>query len=67
MYLKLQKSFLKTEMEKINQTILRIFECMADHRNPDINTLKTLLSTDESWVITYYHSQKSLKNAMDRL
>ena len=67
MYLKLQKSFLKTEMEKINQTILRIFECMADLWNPDINTLKTLLSTDEIWVITYYHSQKSLKNAMDRL
>ena len=67
MYLKLQESILKTEMENINQTILHIFKCIADHQNPDINTLKESLGTDENWVITYYHSQKSMRNAVEKL
>lgn len=67
MYLKLQESILKTEMENINKTILHIFKCIADHRHPDINILKASLGTDESWVITYYHSQKSMRNAVEKL
>lgn len=66
MYLKLQKGTKDSQMLKINEMVLKLFEYLSTAKTLEKSELKKALGTDKEWLIRYYRGlEKKLSEFME--